>query len=73
MYRMQRRIVAVEMVKGQQRGVVMIPEDAVVESFSIDTVDSRMTDIRWEGRQMAVFTEDLEERGAVLWEHKRTA
>jgi len=66
MQRLNRSILAIETVCAH-RSAVMIPEGAVVEAISIDTDDTRMTDIHWEGRVMAVFTEDLQERSTLLW------
>ena len=46
-----------------QRTAIMMPEGATVRVVSGQVADSRMVDVIWEGRTLAVFAEDLSERG----------
>ena len=41
---------------------VMIPEGATVQVVSEPLADTRMVDVVWEGRLLAVFAEDLVQR-----------
>ena len=46
-----------------QRIAVMIPEGATIQVVSGPLADTRMVDILWEGRNLAVFAEDILQRG----------
>jgi len=48
---------------GVQRTAVMIPEGATVELVPGPSADDRMVDVLWQGRTLAVFAEDLFQRG----------
>jgi hypothetical protein len=44
----------------------MIPEGAIVQMASGPLADTRMIDVLWEGRTLAVFSEDILQRGKEL-------
>ena len=51
---------------GGQRTAIMMPEGATIRVVSGSVADNRMVDVIWEGRTMAVFAEDLFQRGKEL-------
>jgi hypothetical protein len=55
-------ILGIDSVSGQ-RTAVMIPEGATVQVLHGSPADARMVDVLWQGRTLAVFAEDLFERG----------
>ena len=55
-------VLGIDSVNGQ-RTAVMIPEGATVELVAASSADARMVDVLWNGRTLAVFAEDLFERG----------
>jgi hypothetical protein len=55
-------ILGIDSVKGH-RTAVIIPEGATVELVHGPPGDARMVDVLWQGRTLAVFGEDLSERG----------
>lgn len=46
-----------------QRAAEIIPEGAIVQVFVGALQHSKMVEVRWEGRTLAVSIEDLSERG----------
>jgi hypothetical protein len=61
MYKLNGSIPAIESVGGH-RTAIMIPEGALVRVISPPLPYSRMVDILWDGRTLAVFLEVLTER-----------
>ena len=58
---------------GGQRTAVMIPEGAIVQVVSGPLADTRMIDVLWEGRTLAVFAEDILQRSKEVREGRSTS
>ena len=58
---------------GGQRTAVMIPEGAIVQVVSGSIADTRMVDVLWEGHRLAVFAEDILQRGKEVWTGRSTS
>jgi hypothetical protein len=48
---------------GGQRTAVMIPEGATVAVLPVLPAEARLVGVLWNGRTVAVFAEDLRQRG----------
>jgi len=62
-FRLNSETLAIEQVGGKYVAIE-IPENSVVLVISGPThKDSRMVDVEWESRRIAMFTEDIQRRG----------
>jgi hypothetical protein len=52
--------------ENQQRLTVLIPYGAVVTAINGLVNSSRMVDVMWDGKTIAIFTEDLRARGELV-------
>lgn len=60
--RLERATLSVETRNGKNTAVT-IPAESVVEVLTIHTNGDGLVDVGWEGRTLAIFQIDMEERG----------
>jgi len=71
-FRLSSNILGIHSIDGQ-RTAVMIPEGGIVKVVSGPLADTRMVDVSWEGRTLAVFAEDISRRGIEVRDERWTS
>lgn len=67
LYRLSRDTVSLE-TTGSRKQIVRVPENAVIEVLKVrDGREGRpMAEVRWLGRTLEMFAEDIERRGEAI-------